>query len=274
MAKKNKKNTKKKGGGGDIIPASPSTSVSVDATDDGVVEVATDASTDDVVVSPPPPPSAIDAEIKDTVDDGTTPEKKKSKGIFSKLASPIFSPKRGSKSSDTSNTLPSALVESLPLFTPTQQELAKKLCTLPGSTNQCHLFEHWSSDTSYDEKKKTFMSKLELVDSTYPDGGLIGYLNNAVTLLEKSRKGENPLEGWVPSVPKGEAFTSVGSDAFLETEKLGLDEVGKCGFVLVAGGLGERLGYGDIKVSCDVDIWSFDCGYERATYHVSKFLCR
>jgi hypothetical protein len=245
MAKK-KKNAKKKGGD-QSIAALPSTSVSVDATDDEVVEVATDASTDDVV-SPPP---AIDAEIKDTtVDDGTTPEKKKSKGIFSKLASPIFSPKKGSKSSsDDASTLPPALVESLQLFTPTQQELAKKLCTLPGTTNQCHLFEHWSSDTSYDEKKKTFMSKLELVDSTYPDGGLIGYLNNAVTLLEKSRKGENPLEGWEPSVPKGEAFTSVGSDAFLETEKLGLDEVGKCGFVLVAGGLGERLGYGDIKVS-------------------------
>ena len=239
MAKKNKKNAKKKGA---------STSVSVDATDDGVVEVATDASSTDDVVSPLPPPSAIDA--TNTIDDGTTPEKKKSKGIFSKLASPIFSPKKGSSSSSNNSTLPSALVESLPLFTPTQQELAKKLCTLPGSTNQCHLFEHWSSDSNYDGKKKTFMSKLELVDSTYPDGGLIGYLNNAVVLLEKSRKGENPLEGWEPSVPKGEAFTSVGSDAFLETEKLGLDEVGKCGFVLVAGGLGERLGYGDIKVSC------------------------
>ena len=240
MAKKNKKNAKKKGA---------STSVSVDATDDGVVEVATDASSTDDVVSPLPPPSAIDA--TNTIDDGTTPEKKKSKGIFSKLASPIFSPKKGSSSSSSNNsTLPYALVESLPLFTPTQQELAKKLCTLPDSTNQCHLFEHWSCDSNYDGKKKTFMSKLELVDSTYPDGGLIGYLNNAVVLLEKSRKGENPLEGWEPSVPKGEAFTSVGSDAFLETEKMGLDEVGKCGFVLVAGGLGERLGYGDIKVSC------------------------
>lgn len=254
MAKKNKKNAKKKGG--DIPPALPSTLVSVDATDDGVVEVAKDASTDDVV-------SVIDAEIKDTVDDGTTPEKKKSKGIFLKLASPIFSTKKGSKLSDA-NTLPSALVESLPLFTPTQQELATKLCTLPGTTNQCHLFEHWSIDSNYDEKKKTFMSKLELVDSTYPDGGLIGYLNNAVTLLEKSRKGENPLEGWVPCVPKGKAFTSVGSDAFLETEKLGLDEVGKCGFVLVAGGLGERLGYGDIKVSCAVEI-SILTVYERSS---------
>lgn len=75
----------------------------------------------------------------------------------------------------------------------------------------------------------------------------MGYLNNAVELLEKSRLGVNPLEGWMPSVPKGEAF-EVGTEAFLSTEKLGLTEVGSCGFVLVAGGLGERLGYGDIKV--------------------------
>lgn len=98
-----------------------------------------------------------------------------------------------------------------------------------------------------DEKKKAFMSKLESIDQSYPDGGLIGYLQNATNLLEKSRRGENPLEGWTPSVPKGETFT-VGTDAFMSTEALGLDEVGKCGFVLVAGGLGERLGYGDIKV--------------------------
>ncbi len=114
-----------------------------------------------------------------------------------------------------------------------------------------HLFDHWSSttenNTANDEKKKAFMSKLESIDQSYPDGGLIGYLKNATNLLEKSRRGENPLEGWIPSVPKGETFT-VGTEEFMSTEALGLEEVGKCGFVLVAGGLGERLGYGDIKV--------------------------
>ena len=146
--------------------------------------------------------------------------------------------------------LPAGLASSMSLFTPEQQNLATQLCTLPGTTNQRHLFENWSSsnDDDDDKKKKALMSKLELVDQSYPDGGLTGYLSNAIILLEKSRRGENPLEGWIPSVPKGEAFT-VGTDAFLSTEKLGLMEVGKCGFILVAGGLGERLGYGDIKVS-------------------------
>jgi hypothetical protein len=143
--------------------------------------------------------------------------------------------------------LPPGLESSMSLFTPTQQKLAEQLCSLPGTTHQRHLFDKWSSTADAD-KKKQLMSKLELIDQSYPDGGLIGYLSNAINLLEKSRRGENPLEGWIPSVPKGEAFT-VGTDAFLNTEQLGLKEVGKCGFVLVAGGLGERLGYGDIKVS-------------------------
>jgi UDP-sugar pyrophosphorylase len=41
---------------------------------------------------------------------------------------------------------------------------------------------------------------------------------------------------------------SLGTDEYNKTEKIGLRELGKCGFVLVAGGLGERLGYKGIKV--------------------------
>mmetsp|Transcript_984 Transcript_984/g.1990 ORF Transcript_984/g.1990 Transcript_984/m.1990 type:complete len:821 (+) Transcript_984:86-2548(+) len=177
-----------------------------------------------------------------------SPTKQQSKGpiksVVSSLKS-IISPER--------NPLPPALESSLSLFTPSQQDLAKKLCELPGSTNQSHLFENWSDGSEFDEKKKEFLSKLESVDQSYPDGGLLGYLENAVGLLEKSRRGENPLGGWEPSVPKGEAF-EVGTDAFLSTEKLGLEEVGKCGFVLVAGGLGERLGYGDIKIGLPTEL--------------------
>jgi len=55
-------------------------------------------------------------------------------------------------------------------------------------------------------------------------------------------------KGGLPVYLRRETFT-VGTDDFISTEALGLKEVGKCGFVLVAGGLGERLGYGDIKVS-------------------------
>jgi len=185
-------------------------------------------------------PAAKPAEASKTNGNGATKKDKKGKN------SPKQPEKKPSK-------LPPALESSLSLFSPSQQELARKLCELPGSTNQCHLFANWSDGKGNGEEKKEFMSKLESVNENYPDGGLVGYLNNAVGLLEKSRRGENPLEGWTPSVPKGEAF-EVGTDAFLSTEKLGLEEVGKCGFVLVAGGLGERLGYGDIKIGLPTEL--------------------
>jgi hypothetical protein len=163
-------------------------------------------------------------------------------------AKPVAATATSAAPEAAADALPLGLANSISLFTPAQQTLATQLCNLPGTTNQRHLFEKWSPDGN-DDKKKALIAKLELVDQSYPDGGLTGYLSNAIALLEKSRRGENPLEGWIPSVPKGEAF-EVGSDAFLSTEQLGLKEVGKCGFVLVAGGLGERLGYGDIKVRC------------------------
>jgi hypothetical protein len=64
---------------------------------------------------------------------------------------------------------------------------------------------------------------------------LVGYLRNAVGLLEQSRLGTSHLDGWSPAVPKGMTF-EIGTEAFLSTEKVGLEEVGRCGFVLVAGG--------------------------------------
>lgn len=65
-----------------------------------------------------------------------------------------------------------------------------------------------------------------------------------------SKEGINPLDGWKPSVPTGEAF-ELGTKAYIKTEKTGIKELGKVGFVLVAGGLGERLGYGSAKVCVD-----------------------
>ena len=43
-----------------------------------------------------------------------------------------------------------------------------------------------------------------------------------------------------------------GSPAFVAAERRGLAAVHQCAFVLVAGGLGERLGYSDIKLSLPV----------------------
>lgn len=54
-------------------------------------------------------------------------------------------------------------------------------------------------------------------------------------------------------VPSGKSL-DYGSDAFIAAEERGLSIFKDCAFVLVAGGLGERLGYTDIKVSLPVQV--------------------
>ena len=49
-------------------------------------------------------------------------------------------------------------------------------------------------------------------------------------------------------VPKGEVLT-YGDNNFINFEDMGVKEARKAAFVLVAGGLGERLGYNGIKVT-------------------------
>lgn len=48
-------------------------------------------------------------------------------------------------------------------------------------------------------------------------------------------------------VPTGESLT-FGDDNFINYEQTGVREAKNAAFVLVAGGLGERLGYNGIKV--------------------------
>ena len=138
--------------------------------------------------------------------------------------------------------LPESLVDNLSLLTESQVNLAKTLC----ANGQAHVFAAWN--TASDDAKLASISQLERMDKAYPSGGLAGYISNAKELLENSRNGVNPLEGWKPSVPQGENV-SIGTSEFDALEQKGISEIGKCGFVLVAGGLGERLGYGGIKVS-------------------------
>lgn len=68
----------------------------------------------------------------------------------------------------------------------------------------------------------------------------------------------------VLQVPSGENLT-FGDENFIEMEKRGVVEARKAAFVLVAGGLGERLGYNGIKVN----IWRI----VSLTGHIYKIYC-
>jgi UDP-sugar pyrophosphorylase len=142
---------------------------------------------------------------------------------------------------------PSLLSESLEvsnasLFSSEEEKLIKDLC----QCGQAHLFDDWDQLGKCDAEKKEFVSQLMKLNISYP-GGLLQYISTARSLLSDAARGVNPLDGWVPEVPIG-AVLSPGSPQYEAKEAIGFSELGKVGFVLVAGGLGERLGYSGIKI--------------------------
>ena len=143
--------------------------------------------------------------------------------------------------------IPGRLKKSIKFITDSQFALCRKLCAL----GQAHLFEPW--DAMPPAGRRRLAEQLEAIDKEYPDGGIEGYIKNARGLLKKSREGVNPLDGWVPEVPVGEMF-EMCSDDYNKTEATGLKELGSVGFVLVAGGLGERLGYHGIKIGLPTEM--------------------
>lgn len=137
----------------------------------------------------------------------------------------------------------SSLGDNFNLLSQKQQELVKMLL----NNGQDHLFRDWPAPGVDDDEKKSFFDQLVLLDSSYP-GGLESYINNAKRLLADSKAGTNPFHGFTPSVPTGETLT-FGDENFIKFEEAGVREARRAAFVLVAGGLGERLGYNGIKVA-------------------------
>jgi UDP-sugar pyrophosphorylase len=77
------------------------------------------------------------------------------------------------------------------------------------------------------------------------------YLERGRGLLEDSMKGVNPFDKYKPEVPVGVSLKP-GEGDFDLYEAEGVKELMKTGFVLIAGGLGERLGYSGIKIGLPV----------------------
>ena len=97
-----------------------------------------------------------------------------------------------------------------------------------------------------------------MLNSTYP-GGIKEYVQRAKELLLAAKEERNPYDDYKPSIPEGE-IVNFATPEYVQLEEIGysaLKELGNyyiyiyiyIGFVLVAGGLGERLGYNGIKVS-------------------------
>ncbi|XP_050224195.1 UDP-sugar pyrophosphorylase-like [Mercurialis annua] len=145
------------------------------------------------------------------------------------------------------------LQKNIHLLSPNQIKLAKMLVEM----GQSHLFEHWSQPGVDDEQKKSLFQQVAKLDSSYP-GGLASYIKTAKELLADSKEGKNPFDGFTPSVPTGENLT-FGDENFIKFEEAGVREAQNAAFVLVAGGLGERLGYNGIKVALPMETTTGTC---------------
>lgn len=128
-------------------------------------------------------------------------------------------------------------------------EVERVAASLLLACGQARLFDCWPAPGSHDGDKKRLLAQVAGLDASLAGtGGLTGYITRAKALLAASKAGANPFDGFVPSVPDGETL-SFGSSAFCDAERAGLAEAGAAAFVLVAGGLGERLGYSGVKVA-------------------------
>eukprot|EP00934_Nitzschia_sp_Nitz4_P001896 Nitzschia sp. Nitz4//scaffold144_size56818//34913//37218//NITZ4_006541-RA/size56818-processed-gene-0.69-mRNA-1//1//CDS//3329536528//1896//frame0 len=128
---------------------------------------------------------------------------------------------------------------------------------------QAHVYEQWPPKGTQDQDKIKLAEQLADLDASYP-GGLSSYLSKARALLKESADGVNPFEEYEAAIPEGESlsFDGEGTMPFSEAEQMGLEHLEGAAFVLVAGGLGERLGYSGIKLSLGTNLCDDMCYLE------------
>ena len=134
------------------------------------------------------------------------------------------------------------------LLTPEDRELAGSLI----AENQRHLFSGWDKPGINDDKKREFLSVLRSAHQSYP-GGLPGYIKNARVLLAEAAAAKNPYDGCTPEQPDIVDLSGFG-DEYFQAEAAGRAAFAQTAVVLVAGGLGERLGYNGIKLDIPVEV--------------------
>jgi UDP-sugar pyrophosphorylase len=130
-------------------------------------------------------------------------------------------------------------------------EAQSTLCAALLAENQHHLFADWDPAGTRDADKLAFLNSLLQADQSDP-GGLPAYIRNARHLLAEASAGTNPFDGCTPAQPDIVDLSTFGPE-YDKAEATGLECLGQTAIVLVAGGLGERLGYHGIKLDIPVE---------------------
>ncbi|KAL7069279.1 putative UDP-sugar pyrophospharylase [Cryptosporidium serpentis] len=138
---------------------------------------------------------------------------------------------------------------------------------LLNSIGQFHVTTQLCSNNS--EGVAKLSQQLIMLDKTTP-GGLTGYVDRAKTLLLASKNGEDSKQGCYPEVPDT-INLKTGSEEFVEYEKIGATLLSKTAFVLVAGGLGERLSYKGIKIGIKLSLISEVTFFEEYVNYILAY---
>jgi UDP-sugar pyrophosphorylase len=97
------------------------------------------------------------------------------------------------------------------------------------------------------QEQQDFVAQINRLDKACR-GGIKDYIRRAKVLLEDSKNKVNYFHDYNIEVPDDIPHIDIGSEEFYELEQLGFNQLRDTVFVLVAGGLGERLGYTGIKI--------------------------
>ena len=135
-------------------------------------------------------------------------------------------------------------------FSPELRAVGEQLLAL----DQAHLFAGWPAPGTNDEDKRRFLTQVAQVEHAYL-GGVATYVARAQALLKSAALGANPYEGFRVEAPGPDVAVRIDTPAdFDKYEPLGMAQAANTAFVIVAGGLGERLGYKGIKLALPSDI--------------------
>ena len=127
----------------------------------------------------------------------------------------------------------------------------KTVLDLLHELNQDHIIAKYNSATP--EEKKNFIIQFNELDKVCR-GGIKDYLQRAKILLEASKNKVNNFSDTTIEIPDDIPRIEIGTDEFYELDQLGFNQLKDTVFVLVAGGLGERLGYTGIKIGLQNDL--------------------
>ena len=127
----------------------------------------------------------------------------------------------------------------------------KTVLDLLHELNQDHIIAKYNSVTP--EEKKNFIIQFNELDKVCR-GGIKDYLQRAKILLEASKNKVNNFSDTTIEIPDDIPHIQIGTDEFFELDQLGFNQLKDTVFVLVAGGLGERLGYTGIKIGLQNDL--------------------